>query len=300
MKHTALKFLAVFSILFFTQSSLVSAAVPTVTLKDPTAVASTFVTLNAAISGASASTVYGFEYGPTSDYRFATSDFANLNTKSFSKEIYGLKCNTEYHYRAYAENSSGKASTADSVFKTAECGALDPSTSDPSVGGSSGSNGGSGSTGTGIGTDIDLTDPVDQNPTNPQTGSNGSAGTTNDPTAVPLDYKSWVKCDGVITPGEKDRQNKCDFVALINTAKGLINWAFMLSIPLIIGIMAYAGFLYMTGSEGNIKKAKGFIWNAIIGFVIMLSAWFIVTFVLNQLLTNEFKSVTGTLIETQK
>jgi hypothetical protein len=299
MKNIVFRSVIIFSLLLV-QVSFAFAAVPTVTLKSPTAIRSTSIILNASISGGGSSTVYGFEYGPTIDYRFATNDFANLRNNTFSKDIYGLTCNTEYHYRAYVENSSGHANTPDSVFKTAACANSNTASTTNSINEDSGGNN-STQSGTGvITTDIDLTDPVDLNsPTGPASQTSGNT-TSNQPGAVKLDYSGWVKCDGVVTDSEQYRQNKCDFVELINTVKSLINWAFMISIPIIIGIIAYAGFLYMTGTEANIKKAKEFIWNAIIGFVIMLSAWFIVTFVLNQLLTDQFKQVTGTLVETKK
>jgi hypothetical protein len=121
-------------------------------------------------------------------------------------------------------------------------------------------------------------------------------------TTSALNYDGWVKCDGVVVKdgSEPGRTKACDFVALINTVKSIINWAFMISIPIIIGLIAYAGFLYMTGVEANISKSRGILWNAVVGFVIMLVAWFIVTFVLNQLLSREFKNVVGTFVETQK
>ncbi len=123
------------------------------------------------------------------------------------------------------------------------------------------------------------------------------------PPPAKLDYSGWVQCDGVVdktNPSEKERNRVCDFVELINTAKFIINWAFMISIPIIIGLLAYSGFLYMTGSEANMKKAKGIMWNAVFGFVIMLCAWFLVTTGLKWLLNDEYQSLTGTLIETQK
>ena len=116
------------------------------------------------------------------------------------------------------------------------------------------------------------------------------------------DYSGFVKCDGVVVKdgSEPFRNKTCDFIALINTVKSLIDWAFIISIPVIVGLLAYAGFLHMTGVEGNLKKARQMLWNAVIGFIIMLCAWFIVTTALKWLLKEEFQKVAGTLVETQK
>ena len=50
-------------------------------------------------------------------------------------------------------------------------------------------------------------------------------------------------------------------------------------------MIVYAGFLWMTaqGKDDQIKKAKQMIFNAIIGIIIVASAWAITSFVLNQL-----------------
>jgi hypothetical protein len=121
------------------------------------------------------------------------------------------------------------------------------------------------------------------------------------PPAVPapsttLDYSGWVQCDGVVTPGESKRQVVCNFANLVSMVKYLINWAFGISIPVMVGLLAYAGFLYMTGSKGNIDKAKKIMISAVKGFVWALMAWFIVTTLLKWILTPEFLSVTGTLV----
>lgn len=54
----------------------------------------------------------------------------------------------------------------------------------------------------------------------------------------------------------------------------------------LVALILYAGFLWMTagGNEENIANAKKTITNAVIGLVIILSAYAIVSFILNQLL----------------
>ncbi len=115
---------------------------------------------------------------------------------------------------------------------------------------------------------------------------------------APLDYSGWVQCDGVLTKGESGRNVKCDFVSFMKMANYLINWAFTISIPVIVGLLAYSGFLYMTGKEENLKRSKRIMQNAVIGFIIMLTAWFIVSTLLKWLVNTSFTGV-NTLIEKQ-
>ncbi len=116
---------------------------------------------------------------------------------------------------------------------------------------------------------------------------------------IKLDYSGWVQCDGVVTPGEEGRTVPCNFANLVNMVGFLINWLFVISIPVIVGLLAYSGFLYMTGTQENIKKAKAVMTNAVVGFIIMLMAWFIVTTLLKWLLNPNFSGVDA-IIQIQK
>lgn len=101
-----------------------------------------------------------------------------------------------------------------------------------------------------------------------------------DPVTKPgLNYNnSLVQCDGVlaIDGSEPDRNKVCDFAALIDTIKNLVNMAFLITVPIAITAFAYAGLLYMTGSQGNIGTAKKIFQSVATGFIIMLVAWFAV------------------------
>lgn len=99
--------------------------------------------------------------------------------------------------------------------------------------------------------------------------------------SVKLDYSGLVKCDGVVTKGEEGRNVKCDLYNLMIIVNKLINWAFTLSLPVVAGMFAYAGYLHITGVEENIKRSRKMMQNAIIGFVIALTAWFAVTTLVN-------------------
>lgn len=88
-----------------------------------------------------------------------------------------------------------------------------------------------------------------------------------------LDYSGFVKCDGVVKPGEAYRTQECNFAALIETIIKAINWMFYISIPVAAVLFAYGGFLYMTGKSGNIETAKKMFVAVAVGFIIMITAW---------------------------
>lgn len=129
-------------------------------------------------------------------------------------------------------------------------------------------------------------------------------------TAPELDYSRFVKCDGVparnivngvdqgVKPGEEARQKECDFAALIDTVNKLINWLFIISIPIATVLFAWAGLLYLTGSEKNIGKAKSIFTSVGIGFIIMIVAWLAVYTVVNWLVKPNFGATS--LIEQKK
>jgi large-conductance mechanosensitive channel len=54
-----------------------------------------------------------------------------------------------------------------------------------------------------------------------------------------------------------------------------------ISIPLATALFAYAGFLYISGEQDKIKQAKNIFINVAIGFIIMITAWFVVVTVVN-------------------
>jgi hypothetical protein len=55
---------------------------------------------------------------------------------------------------------------------------------------------------------------------------------------------------------------------------------------ILVVIVVYAGYLWMTagGDDDQVKKAKSFMTNAVIGLIIMLSAYAITEFVVDKLL----------------
>ena len=86
----------------------------------------------------------------------------------------------------------------------------------------------------------------------------------------------------------------CDFAGLMSQAQFLINAMIMLGVLAAIVSFSYAGALYLTGEQGKIKQAKGIFKNVGIGFIIMLTAWFIVFQILDWLVGNPgVKSLIG-------
>lgn len=71
---------------------------------------------------------------------------------------------------------------------------------------------------------------------------------------------------------------------------GIIQWLLGILALIAVVLMIYGGVLWMTsgGNTDQIKKAKGIIANALIGLVIILSAWGIVSYLLNR-----FADITG-------
>ncbi len=71
-------------------------------------------------------------------------------------------------------------------------------------------------------------------------------------------------------------------------ATRIINFSLSLLGIIALGIIVYAGFLWMTsgGSEDKISEAKKWLKNGIIGLIIILSSWGVVTFILNKLVNN--------------
>jgi len=65
-----------------------------------------------------------------------------------------------------------------------------------------------------------------------------------------------------------------NIAALIKTALGLLGFIFVI-------LTIYAGFLWMTagGNENNVKKAKGIMTNAVIGLIIVVSAYAVTWFI---------------------
>lgn len=68
----------------------------------------------------------------------------------------------------------------------------------------------------------------------------------------------------------------CNFRGLMMQVQFLINVMLILGVLAVIGMSVWAGFLMMTGVPAKMEKAKGMFPKIFWGFIIMLTAWFIV------------------------
>ena len=89
-------------------------------------------------------------------------------------------------------------------------------------------------------------------------------------------------------PGAGSSGTPCDFSGLIVLVNKLISYCLYLGTSIFSIVFMWAGWLYITarGNTSQIGKAHGLFWNAIVGFVIMLSAWLIIDFILKSLVQN--------------
>lgn len=75
----------------------------------------------------------------------------------------------------------------------------------------------------------------------------------------------------------------CDFNGAMLQVQHIINIAIFVGVVMAIIGFFYAGYLYITGTQENIKKAKSIFPKIFGGFIIMLSGWFIVFQILSWL-----------------
>lgn len=96
---------------------------PSVTTNAATGLAGGTATLNGTISSNGSTTATYFQYGLTNSYGTTVAGSpaslsAAASNSTVSASLTGLKCDTTYHYRAYAINSGGSSYGADATFTT--------------------------------------------------------------------------------------------------------------------------------------------------------------------------------------
>lgn len=109
-----------------------------------------------------------------------------------------------------------------------------------------------------------------------------------------LSSAAIVNCDG-------SKANPCNFEAFVDLINGIIDWVIGIAGVIFTISFIWGGFLYLTSGEnpGNRDRAKGILWNTLIGFVIILTAWLIVFTILRTLTPYDsdntiFKFIGGT------
>lgn len=92
-----------------------------------------------------------------------------------------------------------------------------------------------------------------------------------------------VPCDGVKVP--------CDFKAVVATFQRILTFLLYLSIPLVVGIILYTGFKYLTagGDAYKLEEAKKMLIPVAIGIFWVLAAWLVVNTILKTFLSPDTK-----------
>lgn len=75
-----------------------------------------------------------------------------------------------------------------------------------------------------------------------------------------------------------DESRPCETCDLLVLAQNVLKFALKMAFLIIIGFIVYGGFrwIFSLGKEENLKAGQQIITNAIIGLVIILTAWIIV------------------------
>ncbi|MCX6719388.1 MAG: hypothetical protein NTZ38_03385 [Candidatus Taylorbacteria bacterium] len=103
------------------------------------------------------------------------------------------------------------------------------------------------------------------------------------------DFKLSV-CDGPTLPanyvGKPNNYVPCDFNGAMKQAQALIDAMIIIGVLFSIASFSYAGLLYISGQPGRITQANVIFQKVGIGFIIMISAWFIVYQLIDWLVGN--------------
>jgi hypothetical protein len=105
----------------------------------------------------------------------------------------------------------------------------------------------------------------------------GNAGTANpDPTKGGSTFQ-LVSCTGVVDP-RTGQGVPCDYNQVVFTASRIISFVLYITIPIVLGIILYTGFTYLTanGDSGKIANAKKMLKPIAIGVFFILAAYLIV------------------------
>lgn len=99
----------------------------------------------------------------------------------------------------------------------------------------------------------------------------------------PLQDTGLVPCDGPKSIAGSDART-CNFQTLLQGINYIINWMFIIAIPISLVSFSYAGILFMTGKESNITQGKEIFSKVVWGVVIMAGAWLLVRTIVRGLL----------------
>jgi hypothetical protein len=105
------------------------------------------------------------------------------------------------------------------------------------------------------------------------------------------DYTPLIQCGNTPTYSGSGTttviKGICTFSDAIDTINRIINWIISIAGVIFAVSCIYGGFLYMTSGDkpANKEKAKSILWNTLVGFVIILTAWVIVYTILKTLVS---------------
>jgi hypothetical protein len=88
-----------------------------------------------------------------------------------------------------------------------------------------------------------------------------------------------------LVPNCAGPNKECGYNDLLQLIKNILGWLIIVSVPVATGVIAWAGFVYMTSGIADKKsEAKSILTKVLIGFVFILSAWLIVSTLINALI----------------
>jgi len=101
---------------------------------------------------------------------------------------------------------------------------------------------------------------------------------------------------GLVPCGGPEPEKPCTACDLLVLAQNVLQFALKIAFLIVIGFIAYGGFrwIFSLGKEENLKAGQQIITNAIIGLIIILTAWIIVNTVFWFIAQAGGKDYTGT------
>ena len=103
------------------QTFTTAAVPPTASVSSPSLVTSSSATLVGSVNPHGKSTVYSFQYGPTTSYGLqtaSTSAGSGTSTTTVHGSLTNLTSGTTYHYRLVATSADGASASSDGTFET--------------------------------------------------------------------------------------------------------------------------------------------------------------------------------------
>ena len=125
----------------------------------------------------------------------------------------------------------------------------------------------------------------------------------NEPKPSDLNFQ-LVSCNPQLIkdgPNKGQLSNDCNYAQLIYTFQRIVNFAIYLVSPIILGMIIFMGFKYMTahGDVNMVADAKKMFTPILIGLFFVFAAWIIVHTILDKLLVDNLGTATNPLTKQQ-